>query len=75
MRKVLVLIVLLFATVFAATAANVAASADITLDTRTQGASTLAVETEIDSRGLTFDVSGEILLNTKKRLATLLFIR
>jgi hypothetical protein len=42
------------------------ASAEATLDTRTQGADALAEDTVLDARDLTFDVSDDIRLNTKK---------
>ena len=45
------------------------------VDTVTQGMGALAVETEVDSRGLTFDVSQDILLNTKKIVGTILLLK
>ena len=50
-------------------------SMQMSLDTRTQGAATLQTETQIDSRGMTFDISDEIDLNTMKRVPTLILVR
>jgi hypothetical protein len=52
-----------------------AASAEMTLDTRTQGADALAEDAALDARGLTFDVSNDIWLNTKKIVGTMILLR
>ena len=75
MKKAFVLTALLAGAT--ADADNVVSSANpgITLDTRTQGSGVLAQETSVDSRGLTSDVSLEILLNTKIPLGTMIIIK
>ena len=50
-------------------------SAFVDVDMRTQGAGVLAVEAEVDSRGLTFDVSQDIVLNTKRVISTILILK
>jgi hypothetical protein len=51
-----------------------AASEEMTLDTRTQGADVLAEDAVLDARGLTFDVSNDIWLNTKKIIGTMILL-
>jgi hypothetical protein len=51
-----------------------AVSAEMTFDTRTQGADVLAEDAEIDARGLSFDVSNDIWLNTKKIRGTMILL-
>ena len=74
MKKAFILAALL-AAAYAADAANVASSSDITLDVRTQGVGVLAAETQVDSRGLTRAVSLDIRLDTRIPLGTILLIR
>ena len=76
MKKALVLMTLL-ATAGMADPVNTAVSTSMTLDTQTQGAGALVNEAEVDARGLTIDFSRVELrvLNTKKRLATLILVR
>ena len=74
MKKALIMTALL-ATAATADIPSVAVSADITLDTQTQGAGVLAQDAAVDARGLTFDVSGDILLNTKVPYGTLIILR
>jgi hypothetical protein len=52
-----------------------AVSAEMTFDTRTQGADALAEDAALDARGLTFDVSNDIWLNTKKIVGTMILLR
>ena len=75
MRKALAFTALL-ASACVADAANVAVSGALAaFDTRTQGIGVLLTETEIDARGLTFDVSADITLDTRIPLATLILVR
>ena len=74
MKKALIFTTLL-ATACVVDAANTAASADITLDTRTQGAAVLAGEAEVDVRGLTVDLSTDISLDTRIPLGTMFIVR
>ena len=74
MKKALIFTALL-AAACVADAANTAASADIALDTRTQGAAVLAGEAEMDVRGLTVDLSTDILLDTRIPLGTMFLVR
>ena len=54
-----------------------AVSPGMTLDTRTQGHGALEMKdaTALDSRGLTFDYSDEIDLNTMKPVPTIIIVR
>ena len=75
MMKTAFILLALLATVTVAIAANVGVSADITLDTRTQGVGVLAVGASVDSRGLTRALSLELALDTRIPLGTMIMIR
>jgi hypothetical protein len=74
MKKTLLLTAALLAGGGLADAPNVATSAEMTLDTRTQGADALAQDAALGARGLTFDVSNDIWLNTKKIPGTMILL-
>ena len=74
MKKALVIIALL-ATSGKASNPISAYSLDTTLDTRTQGASVLTQGAQVDSRGLTFQLSVDITLDTRKPRATIILVR
>jgi len=74
MKKALVIIALLTTSGMASNPIS-AYSLDTTLDTRTQGASVLTQGTQVDSRGLTFQLSVDITLDTRKPRATIILVR
>jgi hypothetical protein len=75
MKKTLFLTAALLAGGGRADDPSVAVSAEISLDTRTQGAAVLAEDAALDARGLTFDVSNDIWLNTKKIVGSMFLLR
>jgi len=74
MKKALVFITLMAVTAIADSPIS-AVSSGTTLDTRTQGASVLPQDATVDSRGLTFKLSVDIVLDTRKPRATIILVR
>jgi len=74
MKKALVLSVLL-ATAGMANSPISAVSSGTTFDTRTQGVAILTQGAKVDSRGLTFDLSVDITLDTRIPRGTTILIR
>jgi len=72
------MLAIIAATLAAAGSANTPVSAyssATTLDTRTQGFAILNAPAQVETRGLTFDISDEIELNTMKVVPTIVIIR